>query len=401
MSDARVIDALAPRRDRDDARRPDRVVEPPAERLYGWAEAEVLGRLCSRCWSGVEPLTKRPRSWRRSSPAFPGRATSRCCVSERRPGARVFVVDTPILDAHGTVLAIVGGSEDVTDQRLPRAAARRPGRAPVASRSSREASAPGDTRSARRGRRCATPNSNGSTDSRPDPSTGTSRSTSALLHPDDAAGCSRRATVPSQERSRFRGRAPRRLARRKRPLAAGQGPRHPRRVRRRHRNDGLRRRRHRPEDRDAGTRAHAGTDSGKPPRTSGCSANGSRSWARSTTRSRDRPRRARRDAQRHPGRGTHAGRLVLDLRAGRRRDRPRDGARARGPGLVAYVKALQERFPYDPDAATGIPQVIRTGESRVLSPRSTSRSSPRPGRPTRRARSCVHSGCAARSRCRS
>jgi serine phosphatase RsbU (regulator of sigma subunit) len=33
------------------------------------------------------------------------------------------------------------------------------------------------------------------------------------------------------------------------------------------------------------------------------------------------------------------------------------------PEQVAYVKALQERFPYDPAATTGIPQIIRSGRS--------------------------------------
>nr|MBA3908113.1 SpoIIE family protein phosphatase [Pseudonocardiales bacterium] len=32
------------------------------------------------------------------------------------------------------------------------------------------------------------------------------------------------------------------------------------------------------------------------------------------------------------------------------------------PEMVAYARQLQERFPYDADAETGIPQVIRTGE---------------------------------------
>jgi serine phosphatase RsbU (regulator of sigma subunit) len=31
------------------------------------------------------------------------------------------------------------------------------------------------------------------------------------------------------------------------------------------------------------------------------------------------------------------------------------------PAMVAYAKELQARFPYDPDAATGVPAVIRTG----------------------------------------
>lgn len=33
------------------------------------------------------------------------------------------------------------------------------------------------------------------------------------------------------------------------------------------------------------------------------------------------------------------------------------------PAMVAYAKELQERFPYDPDAPTGVPSVIRTGVS--------------------------------------
>ena len=33
------------------------------------------------------------------------------------------------------------------------------------------------------------------------------------------------------------------------------------------------------------------------------------------------------------------------------------------PAMVTYVKELQERFPYDPSARTGIPNVLRTGES--------------------------------------
>jgi PAS domain S-box-containing protein len=33
------------------------------------------------------------------------------------------------------------------------------------------------------------------------------------------------------------------------------------------------------------------------------------------------------------------------------------------PEMIAYARGLQKRFPYDPDAPTGIPAVIRTGES--------------------------------------
>ncbi len=33
------------------------------------------------------------------------------------------------------------------------------------------------------------------------------------------------------------------------------------------------------------------------------------------------------------------------------------------PSMVEYARELQKRFPYDPDASTGVPRVIRTGES--------------------------------------
>ena len=33
------------------------------------------------------------------------------------------------------------------------------------------------------------------------------------------------------------------------------------------------------------------------------------------------------------------------------------------PNMVAFARQLQERFPYDPDAPTGVPYVIRTGET--------------------------------------
>ena len=36
------------------------------------------------------------------------------------------------------------------------------------------------------------------------------------------------------------------------------------------------------------------------------------------------------------------------------------------PAMVQYARDLQARFPYDPDATTGIPEVIRTGKSQFL-----------------------------------
>jgi PAS domain S-box-containing protein len=89
----------------------------PAEVLYGWRESEVLGRLISDV---LVPVADRARadeimaamvagtSWRGDFPVL------------RRNGdvVRAFVVDTPIVDDGGNLLAVVGASEDVTDQRL-------------------------------------------------------------------------------------------------------------------------------------------------------------------------------------------------------------------------------------------------------------------------------------------
>lgn len=36
------------------------------------------------------------------------------------------------------------------------------------------------------------------------------------------------------------------------------------------------------------------------------------------------------------------------------------------PGMVEYARELMERFPYDPDAPTGVPFVVRTGEPELI-----------------------------------
>ncbi|MEO8692451.1 MAG: SpoIIE family protein phosphatase [Acidimicrobiales bacterium] len=88
-----------------------------AEALYGWSEAEVLGCLIADI---LVPLSDRDsaeeimaamaagESWRGDFPVL------------RRTGDTVdaFVIDTPILDSRGNLLAIVGASEDVTELRL-------------------------------------------------------------------------------------------------------------------------------------------------------------------------------------------------------------------------------------------------------------------------------------------
>lgn len=89
----------------------------PAERLYGWAEAEVLGRLISDV---LVPVQHRDDAAEIMAAVAAGESWRGDFTVLHRNGdtVRAFVVDSPIVDTDGTVLAIVGASEDVTDQRL-------------------------------------------------------------------------------------------------------------------------------------------------------------------------------------------------------------------------------------------------------------------------------------------
>jgi PAS domain S-box-containing protein len=88
-----------------------------AAALYGWTEAEVLGRSISdvlvpaaqrELADGIMSLVASGEPWR-------GDFT----VSSRTgEPVRVFVTNSPILDTNGDVVGIVGVSEDVTEQRL-------------------------------------------------------------------------------------------------------------------------------------------------------------------------------------------------------------------------------------------------------------------------------------------
>jgi PAS domain S-box-containing protein len=89
----------------------------PAERLYGWAEAEVVGRLVSEVLVSVSNHDEAAEIMESVVAGLPWEGDFTVLRADG-DSVRAFVVDTPILDAHGTVLAIVGGSEDVTDQRL-------------------------------------------------------------------------------------------------------------------------------------------------------------------------------------------------------------------------------------------------------------------------------------------
>ncbi|MEO5837315.1 MAG: SpoIIE family protein phosphatase [Acidimicrobiales bacterium] len=89
----------------------------PAEVLYGWDENEVLGCLISDI---LVPLPDRYRAHEIMAAMAAGESWRGDFPVLRRTGetVRAFVIDTPIVDANGNLLAVVGASEDVTDQRL-------------------------------------------------------------------------------------------------------------------------------------------------------------------------------------------------------------------------------------------------------------------------------------------
>jgi len=88
-----------------------------AETLYGWSEAEVLGRLIFDVLVQVED---RGQADEIMAAVVAGESWRGDFTVMRRDGnpVRVAVIDAPIVDADGTVTAVVGASEDVGDQRL-------------------------------------------------------------------------------------------------------------------------------------------------------------------------------------------------------------------------------------------------------------------------------------------
>ena len=87
-----------------------------AERLFGWSEAEVVGLDVSKVLVGPEDTSdanaimagvRRGSAW---SGDFP-------IVRKDGSSLRVAVADRPLLDADGDVVAVVGISVDITDQR--------------------------------------------------------------------------------------------------------------------------------------------------------------------------------------------------------------------------------------------------------------------------------------------
>ena len=88
-----------------------------AERLFGWSEAEVAGRSVLEVLAPSDELASN-----REDLAFvaAGNAKTGDRVVIRRDGtaARIHTTTRPVLDRSGTVVAIVGSSEEVTDLRL-------------------------------------------------------------------------------------------------------------------------------------------------------------------------------------------------------------------------------------------------------------------------------------------
>jgi PAS domain S-box-containing protein len=89
----------------------------PAEELYGWRADEVVGR---SIFDVLVPLPDRERGRQILDEVGVGAEWSGDFTVLRKTGeaVRVRVSDRPVLDEAGNVVAIVGASEDVTDQRF-------------------------------------------------------------------------------------------------------------------------------------------------------------------------------------------------------------------------------------------------------------------------------------------
>ena len=88
-----------------------------AERLYGWTEPEVLGR---SVLDVLAPMAERAENHHDLTSVAAGKVLSGDRTVVRRDGEliRVQTYTRPVLSSHGEIVAIVGTSEDVTKLRL-------------------------------------------------------------------------------------------------------------------------------------------------------------------------------------------------------------------------------------------------------------------------------------------
>ena len=88
-----------------------------AEELYGWSEAEVIGR---QILDLVVPVPALDHATEVMSQVVAGEGWRGDFSILRKDGdsRRVFAIDRPVLDAAGRIVGVVGVSEDVTEQRL-------------------------------------------------------------------------------------------------------------------------------------------------------------------------------------------------------------------------------------------------------------------------------------------
>lgn len=88
-----------------------------AERLYGWSESEVLGRSILEVLAPVDDLAENEQQLRYVAAGNPMTGDRTVLRRDGQP-IRIVTFTRPLADDSGNVIAIVGASEDVTELRL-------------------------------------------------------------------------------------------------------------------------------------------------------------------------------------------------------------------------------------------------------------------------------------------